>query len=1063
MGLLRMAARTAVVAGTATAVSGRVAHRQNEKYAAQDQAPYDQQQAAYDAGQQAAAPAPAGGGPAGRVQKLASCTSRVSSPTRSSRPQRPRRSGSEPGRGVLAAGRGLRRDRRRPLPWPLGLVPRRALGRGRPRRPRRLLRHRPPRRRARRARLPRRRRRRVPGDARPGPHAARAGRPARPGDAAGTGRRRHVRRRGLHVRRANYLAPGELPPTFAALADRLRPGGWLVFDVHTDAMMDFTLAQPVVTGEADGSRFTISSDVDRAARTCVTTSSSQPPDGLPFEEHHRQWFHADADLRAALAGCQVHRRRRHGRVQHRPVDAATLRRHLARANSSAWHRRCQALGAQLASLVVDGLHLHDDPGLEVLRPRSQGARRASRSRSCRARRSASSARTAPASRRCCGSWPAVEETSSGTAELRAGRDRRTSLGRSRSSTRPRTSAATSRTASATLRDLLDRFDEISASLRRAGRRLRRAARGAGEGAGADRPARRLEPRPQARARDGRAAPARPATATSRPSPAASGGASRSAACCCRRPTSCSSTSRRTTSTPSRSPGSSASSPTTRARSSPSRTTATSSTTSPAGSSSSTAAAASRTRATTPPGSSRSRRGSRTEEKQESARRRALARELEWVRASPAARHAKWKARAQRVRAAARRGAERQARPGRDPHPGRAAARRPRRRGATASAKGFGDRLLVEDLDVLAAARRHRRRHRPERRRQDDALPHDRRRGAARRRRAARSATRSSSPTSTSRAATSTRTNTVWKEISGGHDMIELGPREVNSRQYVSWFNFSGVGPAEARRRPLGRRAQPRPPREAPALGRQPAAARRADERPRRRHAARARGRAARLRRLRGGDLARPLVPRPDRDAHPRLRGRLDGHLVRGQLEEYASGSPPDPRRRGRSSRTGSSTSRSCGRRRARKLRRRRPSHRRSTRAAGVPGGPCVSRYRAKFSSSYSPAARLPLSFLIATVVPPLQTWSTHPDSLVTQRTDSSEARRSSHKTGIGCGHGHLPCRLQQTRHPQIFGSPSTKRQRAADPRGGTAGRKCKKSPALAFPLDRERRSSCSDC
>jgi membrane protease subunit (stomatin/prohibitin family) len=53
MGLLRMAARTAVVAGTATAVSGRVAHRQNEKYAAQDQAQYDDQMAQ----QQAAAPA----------------------------------------------------------------------------------------------------------------------------------------------------------------------------------------------------------------------------------------------------------------------------------------------------------------------------------------------------------------------------------------------------------------------------------------------------------------------------------------------------------------------------------------------------------------------------------------------------------------------------------------------------------------------------------------------------------------------------------------------------------------------------------------------------------------------------------------------------------------------------------------------------------------------------------------------------------------------------------------------------------------------------------------------
>ena len=34
-------------------------------------------------------------------------------------------------------------------------------------------------------------------------------------------------------------------------------------------------------------------------------------------------------------------------------------------------------------------------------------------------------------------------------------------------------------------------------------------------------------------------------------------------------------------------------------------------------------------------------------------------------------------------------------------------------------------------------------------------------------------------------------NTVWKEISGGLDTIELGTREVNSRQYTSWFNFRG--------------------------------------------------------------------------------------------------------------------------------------------------------------------------------------------------------------------------------------------------------------------------------
>src|SRR5712691_438597 len=35
------------------------------------------------------------------------------------------------------------------------------------------------------------------------------------------------------------------------------------------------------------------------------------------------------------------------------------------------------------------------------------------------------------------------------------------------------------------------------------------------------------------------------------------------------------------------------------------------------------------------------------------------------------------------------------------------------------------------------------------------------------------------------------TGTVWKEISAGQDTIELGKREVNSRQYVSWFNFRG--------------------------------------------------------------------------------------------------------------------------------------------------------------------------------------------------------------------------------------------------------------------------------
>ena len=41
-GLVGAAARTAVVAGTATAVSGRVARRQQQKYAAEEQESYQQ-------------------------------------------------------------------------------------------------------------------------------------------------------------------------------------------------------------------------------------------------------------------------------------------------------------------------------------------------------------------------------------------------------------------------------------------------------------------------------------------------------------------------------------------------------------------------------------------------------------------------------------------------------------------------------------------------------------------------------------------------------------------------------------------------------------------------------------------------------------------------------------------------------------------------------------------------------------------------------------------------------------------------------------------------------------
>ena len=56
MGLLRMAARTAVVAGTATAVSGRVQRRQAAKWDQQDQQQYAQEAPQY--AQEAPPPAP---------------------------------------------------------------------------------------------------------------------------------------------------------------------------------------------------------------------------------------------------------------------------------------------------------------------------------------------------------------------------------------------------------------------------------------------------------------------------------------------------------------------------------------------------------------------------------------------------------------------------------------------------------------------------------------------------------------------------------------------------------------------------------------------------------------------------------------------------------------------------------------------------------------------------------------------------------------------------------------------------------------------------------------------
>ena len=65
-GLLRGVARTAVVAGTASAVGGRVRHRQDQRWAQQEQEQYERQSQAY----QPPPPAPAASAGGDRMQQL---------------------------------------------------------------------------------------------------------------------------------------------------------------------------------------------------------------------------------------------------------------------------------------------------------------------------------------------------------------------------------------------------------------------------------------------------------------------------------------------------------------------------------------------------------------------------------------------------------------------------------------------------------------------------------------------------------------------------------------------------------------------------------------------------------------------------------------------------------------------------------------------------------------------------------------------------------------------------------------------------------------------------------
>src|SRR5215467_13298060 len=179
-----------------------------------------------------------------------------------------------------------------------------------------------------------------------------------------------------------------------------------------------------------------------------------------------------------------------------------------------------------------------------------------------------------------------------------------------------------------------------------------------------------------------------------------------------------------------------------------------------------------------------------EERQETRRQRTLERELEWIRMSPRARQAKGKARlnayeellrqetAQKIETA-----EIYIAPG------------PRLGDVVVEArhlrKGYGDNLLMEDLEFT--------------------LPRGGIVGVigpngAGKTTLFRMITGQEKPDSGSLRIGETvqigyvdqsrdaldGNKTVWEEISGGNDEVELGKKKVASRAYVSWFNFKGA-------------------------------------------------------------------------------------------------------------------------------------------------------------------------------------------------------------------------------------------------------------------------------
>ena len=181
---------------------------------------------------------------------------------------------------------------------------------------------------------------------------------------------------------------------------------------------------------------------------------------------------------------------------------------------------------------------------------------------------------------------------------------------------------------------------------------------------------------------------------------------------------------------------------------------------------------------------------RVEEKQEAARQRTLAHELEWIRESPRARQAKSKARITAYESLLAQAAQAQVGTAQIVIPPG-----PRLGSLVIEAehlkKGYGERLLIEDLDFKLPA---------------GGIVGVIGPNGAGKTTLVRMITGVEQPdggairigesvalgyVDQSRD-TLKATNTVWQEISGGLDELELGKRRVQSRAYVAQFNFRGA-------------------------------------------------------------------------------------------------------------------------------------------------------------------------------------------------------------------------------------------------------------------------------